>query len=68
MNFYSDTGHSGVRLPEMKFSGRINYSRTANDVNRAAIELLKIVETKNRETGQIALGFDIEWKPTFRRG
>ena len=68
LTFYSDTGHFGIRLTETKFVDRIYCnSRTANDVDRAAIKLLKFVEAKKREREQIALGFDIEWKPTFRR-
>lgn len=52
----------------MKFGGHISYSRTAAEVEKAAIEVLKAAEAKTREGGQAALGFDIEWRPTFRRG
>ena len=57
-----------MRLPVMKFSGQIMYSRTFDDVEKAATKLLKILEEKKREIVQIALGFDIEWRPTFKRG
>lgn len=52
----------------MKFGGLITYSRTAFEVEAAARELLKTFEAKKTEVGQAALGFDIEWRPTFKRG
>lgn len=52
----------------MKFGGQITYSRTAVEVEAAALELLKTVEANNREVGQAAFGFDIEWSPTFKKG
>lgn len=57
-----------MRLPVMKFTGQIMYSKTANDVDKAALELLKVLEAKKGEMAQIVLGFDIEWRPSFRRG
>lgn len=57
-----------MRLPVMKFCGKIMYSRTFNDVEKAVTKFLKIIEEKKREMMQIAIGFDIEWKPTFRKG
>jgi hypothetical protein len=61
-------GHSKMRLPVMKFCGQILYSRTFNDVEKAVTKFVKNIEEKKREMMQIAIGFDIEWKPTFRRG
>ncbi|XP_048235642.1 Werner Syndrome-like exonuclease isoform X2 [Ricinus communis] len=55
-----------VRYPALKFGGRIFYSRTREDVEKAARELLRSIECQRKET--VALGFDIEWKPTFKRG
>lgn len=52
----------------MKFGGQIVYSRTYIEVENAAIELLKIVNNKQKETGRVILGFDTEWKPTFTKG
>lgn len=52
----------------MAFKGRVIYSRTIKEVEKSAVELLKFVEEKKRKEGHVALGFDIEWKPTFRRG
>ncbi|CAM9003345.1 unnamed protein product [Rhodiola kirilowii] len=56
-----------LRYPFLKFKGRIVYSRTAEEVDGAAMQLLKFVETKRREVGQVILGLDIEWRPSFRR-
>ncbi|KAL2991458.1 hypothetical protein AAZX31_11G259500 [Glycine max] len=53
-----------MRLPLMKFSGQIFYIRTFDAVEKAATKLLQILQ----EMMQIAIGFDIEWKPTFRKG
>ncbi|XP_028127153.1 Werner Syndrome-like exonuclease isoform X4 [Camellia sinensis] len=57
-----------MRYPTMTFKGQIVYSRTFGDVEKAAKELLEIVETRKRGVDQVILGFDIEWRPTFRRG
>ncbi|KAL8120929.1 3'-5' exonuclease-like [Apium graveolens] len=59
---------SKLIYPEVSFQGKIVYSRTAFEVDRASKELLKVVQAKKKEGGHIVLGFDIEWKPTFRRG
>ncbi|XP_062109224.1 3'-5' exonuclease [Humulus lupulus] len=56
------------RYPVMKFLGPIKYSRTEVDVERASMEVLKIVEAKKKEVGQVAIGFDIEWRASFRKG
>lgn len=53
---------------EIKFGGRIVYSRTIEEVERAAQELLDFAEAKKRNEVQCILGLDIEWRPTFRRG
>lgn len=52
----------------MAFKGQVLYSRTVAEVEKAAKELLKIVETRKREVDQVILGLDIEWRPIFRRG
>ncbi|XP_024922216.3 3'-5' exonuclease isoform X2 [Ziziphus jujuba] len=57
-----------MRYPVMKFGGQITYSRTVAEVEAAAMELLKTVEAKNREVGEAIVGFDIEWRPTFKKG
>ncbi|GER34112.1 werner syndrome-like exonuclease [Striga asiatica] len=53
---------------DIKYGGRIIYSRTVEEVEKAAEELLDFVETKKRKDGECILGLDIEWKPTFTRG
>ncbi|KAL0382805.1 UNVERIFIED_CONTAM: Werner Syndrome-like exonuclease [Sesamum calycinum] len=55
-------------LSEIKFGGRTIYSRTVEEVERAAEELLEFVEVKKRKEDQCIFGLDIEWRPTFRRG
>uniref|UniRef100_A0A0V0IC86 3'-5' exonuclease n=2 Tax=Solanum chacoense TaxID=4108 RepID=A0A0V0IC86_SOLCH len=57
-----------MQYPEMTFKGRVIYSRTIKEVEKSAVELLNFVEEKKRKEGDVALGFDIEWKPSFRRG
>lgn len=52
----------------MKFGGRILYSQTSIEVEKAAKELLKNLELEKRESGQVVLGLDIEWRPTFKKG
>nr|KYP57014.1 Werner syndrome ATP-dependent helicase isogeny [Cajanus cajan] len=61
-------GYSRMRLPVLKFSGQIMYSRTFDAVEKAAAKLLQILEERKREMMQIVIGFDIEWKPTFKKG
>eukprot|EP00262_Sarcandra_glabra_P001107 TRINITY_DN11121_c0_g1_i1.p1 TRINITY_DN11121_c0_g1~~TRINITY_DN11121_c0_g1_i1.p1 ORF type:complete len:207 (+),score=40.43 TRINITY_DN11121_c0_g1_i1:67-687(+) len=58
-----------MRYPTMNFGGRILYSRTYSEVEKAAMEILEIMEAKKQQiSDQIYLGFDIEWRPTFRAG
>lgn len=68
LSLSSCPANSKMRYPAMKFGGQIVYSRTYIEVENAAIELLKIVSSKQKETGRVILGFDIEWKPTFTKG
>ncbi|KAJ8616787.1 hypothetical protein MRB53_036159 [Persea americana] len=57
-----------ARYPLMNFGGRIVYSRTFSEVEKAAKELWEMVQVKKQSMEQISLGLDIEWRPTFRRG
>nr|XP_016438658.1 PREDICTED: Werner Syndrome-like exonuclease isoform X2 [Nicotiana tabacum] len=57
-----------MQYPEISFKGRIIYSRTTKEVEKSAVELLNFVEEKKRKEGHVALGFDIEWRPSFRKG
>nr|GME07956.1 Werner Syndrome-like exonuclease isoform X1 [Ipomoea batatas]GME12244.1 Werner Syndrome-like exonuclease isoform X1 [Ipomoea batatas] len=60
--------HQLNRFPGLAFRGRVVYSRTAVEAEKSAAELLNFIETRKRAEGVVALGFDIEWKPTFKRG
>ncbi|GLT61001.1 hypothetical protein SLA2020_337370 [Shorea laevis] len=60
--------NSRMRYPVLRFGGRILYSRTTKDVEKAATELLQCLKAKKNEAAQVSVGFDIEWKPSFRRG
>lgn len=57
-----------MRLPKMNFGGHIIYCRTASEVEKATAQLSKIVEAKRKEMEQVVFGFDIEWRPTFKKG
>ncbi|KAI5654026.1 hypothetical protein M9H77_31213 [Catharanthus roseus] len=64
----SSQGNLKMRYQEMAFKGRIMYSRTFDEVEKSAEELLNFIEAKRRTDGHVVLGCDIEWRPTFRRG
>ncbi|VFQ79261.1 unnamed protein product [Cuscuta campestris] len=55
-------------LPELAFRGRVVYCRTAAEAEKSAAELLNFIETKRKAQGEVSLGLDLEWKPSFRRG
>lgn len=55
-------------LPKMNFGGQIVYCRTVTEVKIAADELLRIVKAKQKGMERAILGFDIEWRPTFKSG
>ncbi|KAG6497508.1 Werner Syndrome-like exonuclease [Zingiber officinale] len=57
-----------VRYPSMLFKGRIIYSRAAAEVEQAAQELSEKIFSMKQHMDHISLGFDIEWKPIFRKG
>ncbi|GKV28652.1 hypothetical protein SLEP1_g37673 [Rubroshorea leprosula] len=65
---FSLAENSRMRYPVLRFGGSILYSRTTKDVEKAATELLQCLKAKKNEAGQVSVGFDIEWKPSFRRG
>ncbi|KAL0358508.1 UNVERIFIED_CONTAM: Werner Syndrome-like exonuclease [Sesamum angustifolium] len=69
-NRFNRSGNNSYMSPfrEIKFGGRTKYSRTVEEVERAAEELLEFVEVKKRKEEQCIFGLDIEWRPTFRRG
>ncbi|CAH2079447.1 unnamed protein product [Thlaspi arvense] len=55
-------------FPAMRFGGRILYSKTASEVDKRAMQLLKVLDTKRDHSGRAIVGFDIEWRPSFRKG
>ncbi|KAF6145810.1 hypothetical protein GIB67_028805 [Kingdonia uniflora] len=57
-----------LRYPALKFEGRIVYSRTVAEVEKATTELLEFTRADKKNMDRYILGFDIEWKPTFKRG
>ncbi|XP_044484213.1 Werner Syndrome-like exonuclease isoform X2 [Mangifera indica] len=57
-----------MKYQPLSFGGQILYSKTSTEVQKAAVELLQFLEVKKKETGQVAIGFDIEWRPSFKRG
>ncbi|CAH9120881.1 unnamed protein product [Cuscuta epithymum] len=59
--------NNSKRFPELAFRGRVVYSRTSVEAEKSAAELLSFIETK-RKVGVVALGLDMEWKPSFKRG
>jgi len=52
----------------MRFGGRILYSKTATEVDKRAMQLIKVLDTKRDESGIAFVGLDIEWRPSFRKG
>lgn len=44
------------------------YGRTYSEVEKATLELMEILKSKKENMDKISLGFDIEWRPTFRKG
>ncbi|WCJ33147.1 Werner syndrome-like exonuclease [Euphorbia peplus] len=57
-----------MKYPAFKFGGRIFYSRTSTEVEMAAREILQTSKSKRGQTEPVVIGFDIEWRPTFKRG
>ncbi|XP_078169441.1 uncharacterized protein LOC144563843 [Carex rostrata] len=57
----------GTKYEVLKFGGRIVYCRTDSEVKNATMELLDKIKAKN-SAGQVPLGFDLEWKPSFTKG
>lgn len=52
----------------MQFKGHIIYSRAAAEVEQAAQELSDKIFSMKQHMDHISLGFDIEWRPIFRKG
>ncbi|KAL4024652.1 hypothetical protein IC575_013016 [Cucumis melo] len=60
--------NSKMRFPALSYGGRIIYSRTVSEVDRASRELAKKINSTRTGMEQITIGFDIEWRPSFKRG
>ncbi|CAH1413415.1 unnamed protein product [Lactuca virosa] len=56
-----------MRYPAMAFQGHSVYNRTFPEVEKAAYELLKFVELKKKYGGRAIIGFDVEWRPYFKK-
>ncbi|KAF9606041.1 hypothetical protein IFM89_022200 [Coptis chinensis] len=57
-----------MKYPTYKFGGRIVYCRTYSEVEKATVELMEHIQDKQKNVDRFMIGFDIEWKPTFKRG
>ncbi|ONK70924.1 uncharacterized protein A4U43_C04F2920 [Asparagus officinalis] len=57
-----------MKRQRMNFGGRIVYCRTFVEAEQAAVELFDKIKARKRNEGRISVGFDIEWRPTFRQG
>lgn len=62
------TGNIKDTYHVLSFGGRISYSQTTEDVEKAAAELLKKINILKIKNVRVVVGFDIEWRPTFRKG
>ncbi|XP_037475160.1 Werner Syndrome-like exonuclease isoform X1 [Triticum dicoccoides] len=60
-------GSVKARYQQVAFSGKIVYCRTAIEVEKATREIVRKIESM-KASGQVSLGFDLEWKPFPRRG
>ncbi|CAH9120883.1 unnamed protein product [Cuscuta epithymum] len=57
-----------MMLRTLAYGGRVIYSRTACEVERSAEKILRLVEERRSKEEAVALGFDMEWKPSFKKG
>ena len=57
------------KAPLLQFKGRIVYSKSEEEVDAAAHELWEVVRAKKKvASGDVPIGFDMEWKASFQRG
>ena len=55
--------------PIAAFSGRISYEHTPHGVDAAVLALTRQLTKGWARGGQeVAVGFDLEWKPNFKAG
>ncbi|BAF14003.1 3'-5' exonuclease [Oryza sativa Japonica Group] len=60
-------GNVKARYQPVMFNGSIVYCRTPSEVEKATRDILCKIETM-KASGQVSLGFDLEWRPFPRRG
>ncbi|KAL5214326.1 hypothetical protein ABZP36_003478 [Zizania latifolia] len=60
-------GNVKARYQPVMFSGKIVYCRTPSEVEKATRDIICKIETM-KSSGQVSLGFDLEWRPFTRRG
>nr|AHW98474.1 3'-5' exonuclease [Oryza brachyantha] len=60
-------GNVKARYQPVMFNGKIVYCRTLSEVEKATRDILRKIETI-KASGQVSLGFDLEWRPFPRRG
>uniref|UniRef100_A0A0E0KMD8 3'-5' exonuclease n=1 Tax=Oryza punctata TaxID=4537 RepID=A0A0E0KMD8_ORYPU len=60
-------GNVKARYQPVMFNGKIVYCRTPSEVEKATRDILCKIETM-KASGQVSLGFDLEWRPFPRRG
>ncbi|KAK8955414.1 Werner Syndrome-like exonuclease [Platanthera guangdongensis] len=72
LSYMNSPPHFGSLKPKLaafSFGGRIVYSRTSAEVGRATAEIFhKIEQLKHEADEEISFGFDMEWRPTFKKG
>ncbi|EAY92888.1 hypothetical protein OsI_14692 [Oryza sativa Indica Group] len=59
-------GNVKARYQPVMFNGSIVYCRTPSEVEKATRDILCKIETM-KASGQVSLGFDLEWRPFPRR-
>ncbi|KAL6650359.1 hypothetical protein ACP70R_009284 [Stipagrostis hirtigluma subsp. patula] len=64
---HTPRGSVRARYQQISFNGRIVYCRTASEVEKAAMDIVGRIESM-KASGQVSLGFDLEWRPFPRRG
>lgn len=53
----------------LQFKGRLVYSKTHSEVDAAVHDIWEMINSKRSLVeGNVAVGFDVEWKTSFRRG
>ncbi|KAL6885452.1 hypothetical protein ACP4OV_010231 [Aristida adscensionis] len=64
---HTPRGSVRARYQPLSFNGKIVYCRTPSEVEKAATDIVGKIESM-KASGQVSLGFDLEWRPFPRRG